>query len=767
MKYSDMSIRGKLLTGFITTIVVLMLVITFVSRNITSNALDGNLHSTLSVIGHVAAKAIVAGLEFEDNDAVANALSAFKDEDLFTFIQVKNSNQQIVFNYRKPGLPNFFAESHEDFIEQNGELFTTIPVVSSGSKIGEIQLGISLKDRDEHASKALWTMLAFGVVLGLVFVVITFIIARKIALPLSQITEVAEKLSEGDMEQEINIESKDEIGALARSFQKMINKMRDRANTAYELAKGNIKVNVEVSSDKDSLGKAFIHLKDRVTALAEETKTLVISAVAGDLNYRADVSKHDGEFKKIVEGINHTLDALVEPIHKASEYLSRISRGDIPERITDDYKGDFNEIKNSLNGLIDVMDKILAETISLTHSAQNGELSVRADASGFTGKWAEMIVGINNILDSAIEPVKEAIDVLEAMSQQDLTNTMKGDYRGDHAQIKMAVNQTIESLNAILNRVNETVEMVSQGARQVSDSSQAVSSGATEQASSLEQITASMNEINSQSTRNAENARQANSLTTSAYTAATEGNEQMKQMLDAMAEINVSSAQISKIIKVIDEIAFQTNLLSLNAAVEAARAGVHGKGFAVVAEEVRNLAQRSAKAARETTELIEGSVERVKKGTEIAHQTAEALDKIIDGITKVNDLIEEIANASTEQVQGIQQVSQGLNQIDAVTQSNAANAEESASAAEELTSQVMQLKQMLDNFKLLRREIRGGQPSKFAAALPGQNSYSAKPAVALNEAPKNGRSKAKNSGWDTMKNDQDFIALDDSDFEDF
>ncbi len=216
----------------------------------------------------------------------------------------------------------------------------------------------------------------------------------------------------------------------------------------------------------------------------------------------------------------------------------------------------------------------------------------------------------------------------------------------------------------------------------------------------MEETSASMSELGSQTKLNSENATQANQLATTAYNAAEQGNEQMKQMVKSMDEINTSSGDISKIIKVIDEIAFQTNLLALNAAVEAARAGVHGKGFAVVAEEVRNLAQRSAKAAQETTALIEGSVKTVQTGTEIANKTAGALNEIVDGVTKVTDLIGEIANASQEQAQGIDQTTQALTQIDAVTQANTASAEQSAAAAEELSGQSSQLKQMLSRFKL-------------------------------------------------------------------
>jgi methyl-accepting chemotaxis protein len=212
-----------------------------------------------------------------------------------------------------------------------------------------------------------------------------------------------------------------------------------------------------------------------------------------------------------------------------------------------------------------------------------------------------------------------------------------------------------------------------------------------------------MHELTSQTNMNAENATQANQLAAQARLSAEKGNKEMGNMVRAMTDINESAASISKIIKAIDEIAFQTNLLALNAAVEAARAGKHGKGFTVVAEEVRNLAQRSAAAAKETAEMIEGSIKKTEVGAKIAEETSKALEEIVSGSTKVTDLIGEIASASKEQAMGIGQINQGLSQVDQVTQQVTAGAEESASASEELSSQSLQLKNMLTKFRLRRQ----------------------------------------------------------------
>ncbi|MDF2657074.1 MAG: chemotaxis protein [Bacillota bacterium] len=303
--------------------------------------------------------------------------------------------------------------------------------------------------------------------------------------------------------------------------------------------------------------------------------------------------------------------------------------------------------------------------------------------------------------DRMINSIREQALATERMAAGDLTIDIKVRSERDLLGKKLA--EMVDKNNEVLSNIAVASEQVAAGSKQVSDSSVALSQGATEQASSVEQLTASLEEISSQTKMNAQNANQANDLAEMAKSNAVQGNQQMGDMLKAMEDINEASANISNIIKVIDDIAFQTNILALNAAVEAARAGQHGKGFAVVAEEVRNLAARSADAAKETTSMISSSIKKAEDGTKIARDTAGALNKIVDDIDKVATLIKEIAVASNEQATGIGQVNQGIMLVSQVVQTNSATSEESAAASEELSSQASFLKEMVGKFNLKKR----------------------------------------------------------------
>ena len=337
--------------------------------------------------------------------------------------------------------------------------------------------------------------------------------------------------------------------------------------------------------------------------------------------------------------------------------------------------------------------KPLAMASATADAVASGDLTVRIDY-----KSKDELGLLASSLNSMAASLQAKAELASGIASGDLRANVV--LASDKDSLGIALQTMVDSLNDFLGHVRTASHQVAAGSGEAADSSQALSRGATEQAASLEEIGSSMTEVGSQTKTNAENASQANQLALGARGAAESGNEKMQEMISAMKEINESSHEIAKIIKAIDDIAFQTNLLALNAAVEAARAGKHGKGFAVVAQEVRNLAGRSAQAARETAELIAGSVTKVENGVQIVNVTAESLEQIVEAITKAADLISEIAAASSEQAQGISQINQGLQQIEQVTQQNTASAEQTASAAEELSAQSNELRMLLTRFKL-------------------------------------------------------------------
>jgi methyl-accepting chemotaxis protein len=456
------------------------------------------------------------------------------------------------------------------------------------------------------------------------------------------------------------------------------------------------------SDRTDEIGEILLDLgrtSSTLDALVQQMRRMSDEHTRGEIDAQIDPSKFQGAFADMGRGINEMVFGHIAVKKKAMACVGEFGRGNFDAPL-EKFPGKKAFINDTIEKVRENLKGVNEDTIMLVKAALEGRLATRADATKHQGDFRKIIQGINDTLDAVINPVNEAALVLEKVAARDMTVRVMGNYQGDLGRIKLAVNTAVENLDKALGQVSQATLQVSSAAQQISAGSQSLAQGANEQASSLEEVSSSLEEMASMTRQNADNALQAKNLAGEADGNAKQGSEAMSRMDTAIVKIKDSSDQTAKIVKTIDEIAMQTNLLALNAAVEAARAGEAGRGFAVVAEEVRNLAQRSAQAAKSTADMIGESVKNADEGVKIAREVAKSFESIAVSSRKVNDLISEIASASKEQSQGIEQVNAAVSQMDKVTQQTAANAEESASSSEELSSQAEELQSMVAQFQI-------------------------------------------------------------------
>ena len=581
------------------------------------------------------------------------------------------------------------------------------------------------QQNDRTFTQATLTMGAVGVFGMLLALFMGVAFSRSITVPLKKVTLAARQISEVDLQalttqicalargdvsgnvtitaKTLDIDSRDEVGQMAQAFNGMIERLQES-------------------------GRVFDEITNTLRGLVAETKRLTGAAVQGELATRADASKFQGDYQQVVQGINDTLDAVIRPLNMSAQYVDRISKGDIPPKITDNYNGNFNEIKNNLNALIDTVQMRGQDIDMLVSAATEGRLSVRADAGKYQGYNGKQIDGINQMLDAVVAPIEETKQILGKIALGDLTVRTNGHYKGDFELLKSSIDSMVSGLTSMAGQSQESAVNMTGAISQILASSTQMASTTREQASAVNQVTSTVQEIKASAEQVAQRAQSvAESASQAAHVAqqgaqaandSLVGMEDIRNKVQAIAEnilaLSEKTQQIGDIIDTVSDIAGQSNILALNAAIEAAQAGEAGKGFRVVADEVRSLSEQSRQAAAQV-KVILGDIQKatnlavmateqgtkgVQAGSELVSHTAQTIKALEQAVNDSAQAAQQIVAGVEQQTIGLDQIVIGMNDINQAAQQSAAGAQQSQKAAQNMNQVAEQLKQAVAQYRM-------------------------------------------------------------------
>jgi len=546
---------------------------------------------------------------------------------------------------------------------------------------------------------------------------------RSITKPLGDMQDTLRNVAQGNYSDAVDITRNDEIGKVMQGLQSMQTRLgfdvAESKRVADEMTR------IKIALDNVSTG-VMIADSARTVIYANHSVRRILKGAESAI--RKHLPNFDAE---------HMVGVSIDTFHKnpqhqaqllatlTTTHVANLTIADRHLRVT--ASPVINEQGERLGSVAEWLDRtaevqVELEVANVVKGAQQGDFNQRLSVEGKEGFFLQLAEGLNKLSEVTSSGLQDVAGVLQHMAKGDLTRKIEADYEGVFGQLKDDTNTTVERLKEVVGRIKDATQAINIASQEIAAGNQDLSSRTEEQASSLEETASSMEELNATVRQNADNARQANELAKTSNDGVVRGGAVVKQVVVTMGEIQDSSRKIADIIGVIDSIAFQTNILALNAAVEAARAGEQGRGFAVVATEVRNLAQRSATAAKEIKTLIAESVDKVEGGARLAGQAGITMDEVVNSFQVVANLVTEITNASREQASGIEQVTQAVSQMDEVTQQNAALVEEAAAAAESLEEQARGLVQSVSMFKLADGDVTP------AAMAPRLSTPGAKPA---------------------------------------
>jgi methyl-accepting chemotaxis protein len=545
----------------------------------------------------------------------------------------------------------------------------------------------------------LYTVCAIAMALFIFAVILSYFVLTDLSKNFNKITGLFKNIQNGKYDNIIESHGKTEIADIFSGLSSMQAGLKKsiesdqraaRENGRIKQALDNVTSSVMVTNSEDII----IYLNEAGMNMFSRAQTDIANQIKG-FNANSIVGQNLAEFFKQANNgqplISNPNQVSISTVSVGGHAL-QVTSGPILDDSSNNI-GMVLEWKNRTQELA-----IESEVEDLVKSALKGDLSNRIAMKGKEGFYEFLSQGINDLVDVSERVIIDTIRVLSAMARGDLTQRIDAEYYGAFDKLKSDANETIDKLTDIVSRIKESSGLVNEASSEISQGNLNLSNRTESQASSLEETSASMTEMTSTVQNNAENAKQAKILANNSRQQAETGGEVVSQAVAAMDKINSASNKIANIIGVIDEIAFQTNLLALNAAVEAARAGEQGRGFAVVATEVRNLAGRSATAAKEIKDLIEDSVVKVKEGAKLVNQSGDTLNQITNSIKEVDDIIGDITVASQEQSTGIEQANKAILEMDSTTQQNAALVEEISASAESMNEQSNELNNLVEFF---------------------------------------------------------------------
>jgi methyl-accepting chemotaxis protein len=681
-------------------------------------------------------------------------------------------------------------------ISQNGYFETVTELIDYQANL--------MRKSSENANNTYNTANLLIFIIGGIAILLAILIAlwitKSITKPINRAVIAADSISIGNTKVNLDTESKDETGMLLLAMKKMagnignlvteLNKTADAAvkgkldnrgdenafqgdykeimkgfnatldavigplNVTAEyvdrISKGDIppKITDNYNGDFNEIKNNLNGCIDAVHLLVQDAKMLSNAAKDGKLDTRADATKHGGDFRAIIQGVNDTLDNVIGPLNVAAEYVDRISKGDIPPKITDNYSGDFNEIKNNLNGCIDAVHLLVQDALMLVSAAEMGELSTRASEFNHHGDFRSIVEGVNKTLDMVVGPIDETSTVMAVYATGDLTTRIVNDYKGDFAKLKNDINGFAETLSDLLLQLTDSIQNTASAAHEISSTAESLAAASQEQSAQADEVANAVEAMSRTITENAMSASRTADVATKNSQMASESGKVVELTVNKMKDIAVvvknsatnieqlgeSSKQIGEIISVIDDIADQTNLLALNAAIEAARAGEQGRGFAVVADEVRKLAERTTEATKQIAKMIKGiqheteqavvamnrGTIEVQSGIELADKAGDSLKQILTSTHEVLDMVNQIAAASEEQSATSEEISKNVIAISKVTADSTSRVEDVAKTADTLASMTEQLRNLIASFKISNENKFYGQSTRMIASRDGR-----------------------------------------------